>query len=69
MDPHIGSWVRQSFNEEVHEPFTSNTLCLQELMRRLLLDRSDLLAKQHTAGADASMVLQVVFALHELASI
>ena len=68
MDPHIGSWVRQSFNEEVHEPFTRNTLTLQELMRRLLPERSDMLAKHHTAGADACMVLEVVFALHELAS-
>ena len=30
--------------------------------------RSDMLAKHHTAGADASMVLEVVFALHDLAS-
>ena len=68
MDPHIGSWVRQSFNEEVHEPFTTITLTLQELMRRLLPERSDMLAKYHSAGADACMVLEVVFALHELAS-
>ena len=68
LDPHIGSWVRQSFNEEIHEPFTKNTLSLQELMRRLLPERSDMLAKHHTAGADACMVLEVAFALHELAS-
>ena len=68
MDPHIGSWVRQSFNEEVHEPFTRNTLTLQELMRRLLPERSDMLAKHHTAGADACMVLEVAVALDELAS-
>ena len=67
MDPHIGSWVRQSFNEEVHEPETRNTLSLKELVRRLLPERTDLLAKHHTAGADACMVLEVAFALHELA--
>ena len=67
MGPHICSWVRQSFNDEVYKPETWNTLSLTALVRRLLPQRTAILAKHHTAGADASMVLEVVFALHELA--
>jgi len=43
-------------------------LMLTALVRRLLPQRTSILAKHHTAGADASMVLEVVFALHDLAS-
>ena len=53
--------------DDVGGPETRNTLSLKELVRRLLPERTDLLAKHHTAGADACMVLEVVFALHELA--
>ena len=68
MDPHICSWVRQSFNDEVYKPEAWNTFSLTALVRRLLPQRTAILAKHHTAGADASMVLEVVFALHDLAS-
>ena len=67
MDPNIGSWVRQSFNDEVREPKTRNTFSLEELVPRLLPERTELLAKHHTGGAEACMILEVALALHELA--
>ena len=62
MDPHIGSWVRQSFNDDRDR---KKMLSLKELVRLLVPERKDLLGKHHTAAADACMVLEVAFALHE----
>ena len=62
MDPHIGNWVRQSFNDDREGTKMYN---LKELVRLLVPERKDLLGKHHTAAADACMVLEVAFALHE----
>ena len=65
MDPHIGSWARQSFNDDRER---IKMFSLKELVRLLVPERRDLLGHHHTASADACMVLEVAFALHELAS-
>ena len=62
MDPHIGSWVRQSFNDDRE---SKKMLSLKELVRLLVPERKILLEKHHTAAADACMVLEVAFALRE----
>ena len=62
MDPHIASWVRQSFNDDRER---ENMLPLKELVCLLVPERKGLLEKHHTAEADACMVLEVAFALHE----
>ncbi len=62
MDPHIGSWVRQSYNDDRER---EKMISLKELVRLLVPERKDLLGKHHTAAADACMVLEVAFALHE----
>ena len=62
MDPQIGSWVRQSCNDDREG---TKMYSLKELVRLLVPERKDLLGKHHTAAADACMVLDVAFALHE----
>ena len=62
MDPQIGSWVKQSFHDDREG---TKTYSLKELVRLLVPERKDLLGKHHTAAADACMVLEVAFALHE----
>ena len=62
MDPQIGNWVKQSFNDNRKR---SKIYSLKELVRLLVPERKDLLGKHHTAAADACMVLEVAFALHE----
>ena len=53
MNPDVGKWLLESCGEEIKGVYSKPTKGLQWTIRRLLPNRTDLLEKHHTAGADA----------------
>ena len=68
MDPDIGRWVRETFNEEVGTAYQKHALPLKELVSRLLPNRADLMKRHRSAGESAATVLNVWAALRDLAA-
>ena len=63
MDPEIGRWMRQCWGEDAGTAKTMNTLSLKTIVQRLLPERSELLAKHHSAGADAALHRATAYAI------
>ena len=68
MDPEIGRWVLQCFNQDAGAEATKSALNLRTLVSFLLPDSKAHLAKHHIAGADAVMHLKVAEKLLRLSA-
>ena len=68
MAPDIGRWLRTCFGQDAGPPSAKNTIKLRELVVWLLPGSAKLLAKHHTAGADAELHLRLCRALQARSS-
>ncbi len=68
MCPEIGRWVRGCFGRDTGPPTAKNTMRLKELAGWLIPGSAELLAKHHTAGADAELHLLLYGELSRIAA-
>ena len=68
MCPEIGRWVRTCFGRDTGPPTAKNTMRLKELAGWLIPRNAELLAKHHTAGADAELHLLLYGELGRIAA-
>jgi len=68
MSPEIGRWLKESFGENAGPPSAQNTMKLAAMVSWLLPDERELLAKHHTAGADANLHARLFLKLSSLAT-
>ena len=68
MDPEIGRWVRGCFGRDTGPETAKNTMRLKELAGWLIPRNAELLAKHHTAGADAELHLLLYGELGRIAA-
>ena len=67
MDPELGRWLSTCHGKECGPPTSKITMKLKELVGYLLPGSAKLLQAYHTAGADATLHLQLYFKLQEMA--
>ena len=67
MNPEIGRWLKESFGENAGPPSAKNTMKLAAMVSWLLPEERELLAKHHTAGADANLHVRLFLELSSLA--
>ena len=67
MDPELGRWISTCHGKECGPPTSKITMKLKELVGYLLPGSAKILSQHHTAGADATLHLQLHFKLQEMA--
>ena len=68
MSPEIGRWLKESFGKNAGPPGAKNTMKLAAMIAWLLPQDRELLAKHHTAGADANLHARLFLKLSSLAT-